>query len=108
MNARIVVSIALLAITATATHASDSSPAWQTPGYVMEEVVVTAPAIRALPAWQTPGYIMEEVVVTASRSEILARESADRPVLLLALHEAHEAEAAQWRARTDIATTDPH
>lgn len=105
MNARIVVSTALLAIAVSQANASESTLAWQTPGYVMEEVVVTAPAPveKIVPAWLAPGYVMEEVVVTASRSEIAARETGAEPTLLLALREAHE--AAEWHSRKDADTT---
>jgi hypothetical protein len=68
--------------------ADGATPAWQEPGYVMDEVVVSAP--RIVPAWQEPGFVMEEVVVTASariadNDRAASRsESLDR---LLALHE---------------------
>lgn len=60
--------------------ADEVTPAWQAPGYVMEEVVVTAPAQSTELAWQQPGFVMEEVVATASRSDIVAALE-ERPML---------------------------
>lgn len=52
--------------------ANSNVPAWQEPGFVMEEVVATAPRVADAPAlaWQEPGYVMEEVVATAQQIEI--------------------------------------
>lgn len=67
------VATALFALTATANlaGANDTIAAWQEAGYVMEEVIVTAPRVAVQPmlAWQEPGYVMEEVIATAARGE---------------------------------------
>ncbi len=56
--------------------ADSTDPAWQETGFVMEEVIVTAPrAIAATLAWQEPGYVMEEVVTTASRAEAMQTQA---------------------------------
>ena len=52
--------------TATASSATEVVPAWQEPGFVMEEIVVTA----VIPAWQGAGFVMEEVVVTATAEDV--------------------------------------
>lgn len=103
MSARIIAT--LIGFAAIATNArAEQTPAWQEPGYVMEEVVVTAraPEPPVTPAWQEPGYVMEEVVVTApmpatgtdaqtDTTDTLA-EARDRSVLeyLLVLHRAEK------------------
>lgn len=73
--------VALFATLTTAGLAAASEvPAWQEPGFVMEEVVATAPRVKESPtlAWQEPGYVMEEVVATASRSEAIRTVAANR------------------------------
>ena len=47
---------------AAASSAGEAIPAWQVPGFVMEEVVVTA----------SSGYAMEEVVVTVTADDVAA------------------------------------
>jgi hypothetical protein len=46
-------------------HATDVAPAWRSPGFVMEEIVVTAEAPSS--------YCMEEIVVTARLEDLPAR-----------------------------------
>jgi hypothetical protein len=46
-------------------HATDVAPAWRSPGFVMEEIVVTAEAPSS--------YYMEEIVVTARLEDLPAR-----------------------------------
>jgi hypothetical protein len=46
-------------------HATDVAPAWRSPGFVMEEIVVTAEAPSS--------YYMEEIVVTARREDLPVR-----------------------------------
>jgi len=46
-------------------HATDVAPAWRSPGFVMEEIVVVAEA--------PPSYYMEEIVVTARLEDLPAR-----------------------------------
>lgn len=67
MNVRIVASVAMIVAGFGGHAAADvATPAWQAPGFVMEEVVVTGQAMT--PAWQEPGYVMDEIVVTAPAS----------------------------------------
>jgi hypothetical protein len=56
----------LILATSPAISASDVVPAWQEPGFVMEEIVVTA--IR--PAWQRVDFVMEELVATATAEDV--------------------------------------
>jgi hypothetical protein len=66
MNTSRVLAVAALMLTGMATaNAADVAPAWRSPGFVMEEIVVTAEA----PA----SYYMEEIVVTARLEDIPAR-----------------------------------
>ncbi len=72
MKSKVITATCLtLLATAHVATAAGAVPAWQEPGFVMEEVIATAPRVTetATPAWQEPGYVMEEVVVTAPRSE---------------------------------------
>jgi len=58
MNTSRVLAVAALMLTGMATaHATDVAPAWRSPGFVMEEIVVTAEAPSS--------YYMEEIVVVA-------------------------------------------
>lgn len=58
MNTSRVLAVAALTVTGLATaNAADVAPAWRTPGFVMEEIVVTAEAPSS--------YYMEEIVVVA-------------------------------------------
>jgi hypothetical protein len=52
--------------TSTASVATELVPAWQAPGFVMEEVVVTA----TRPAWQRADFVLEEVVATATAEDV--------------------------------------
>ena len=72
MNAWLVaVTAGLTLSTATVSSANAAMPAWQEPGFVMEEVVVTAIVRKAvLSAWQEPGFVMEEVVATATVEDV--------------------------------------
>jgi hypothetical protein len=114
MNVRIVASVAVIAAAAAGQAAADVvTPAWQEPGYVMDEVVVSSP--RIVPAWQEPGFVMEEVVVTApARAVAVNSDSADESskVLerLLALHERQrqwlrEARRRQLEEQADTPTS---
>ncbi len=58
MNTSRVLAVAALIVTGMATaNAADVAPAWRNPGFVMEEIVVTAEA--------PPSYYMEEIVIVA-------------------------------------------
>ncbi len=58
MNTSRVLAVATLMLTGMATaYATDVAPAWRSPGFVMEEIVVTAEAPSS--------YYMEEIVVVA-------------------------------------------
>lgn len=72
MNGWLVAMTAFLTLsTAAASSATVVVPAWQEPGFVMEEVVATAIAGKVvLPAWQEPGFVMEEVVATATAADV--------------------------------------
>lgn len=72
MNGWVIAVTTLLALsTATVTSATEVVPAWQEPGFVMEEIVVTARIAQAVaPAWQEPGFVMEEVIVTATAEDV--------------------------------------
>jgi len=66
MNTLRVLAGAALMLTGMATaHATDVAPAWRSPGFVMEEIVVVAEA--------PPSYYMEEIVVTARLEDLPAR-----------------------------------
>ena len=66
MNTLQVLAVAALMLTGMATaHATDVAPAWRSPGFVMEEIVVTAEAPSS--------YCMEEIVVTARLEDLPAR-----------------------------------
>ncbi len=66
MNTLRVLAVAALMLTGMATaHATDVAPAWRSPGFVMEEIVVTAEAPSS--------YYMEEIVVTARLEDLPAR-----------------------------------
>lgn len=66
MNTLQVLAVAALMLTGMATaHATDVAPAWRSPGFVMEEIVVTAEAPSS--------YYMEEIVVTARLEDLPAR-----------------------------------
>ena len=67
MKAWLVALPALITLTAAA-----EVPAWQEPGFVMEEIVVTA----TRPAWQTANFVLEEVVVTATAADVAAARAA--------------------------------
>jgi len=85
MNGLFVSVAAIFALsTATASSATEVVPAWQEPGFVMEEIVVTA--VR--PAWQHAGFIMEEVVVTATAEDVANawRERLHRRARMLVTH----------------------
>ena len=56
----------------TLTTAAAEVPAWQEPGFVMEEIVVTA----TRPAWQSANFVLEEVVVTATAADVAAARAA--------------------------------
>jgi hypothetical protein len=114
MNVRIVASVAIIAAGAAGQAAADVvTPAWQEPGYVMDEVIVSAP--RIVPAWQEPGFVMEEVVVTAPATAVAddsARADAPSEALdrLLALHERQrqwlrEARRRQLEEQADTPTS---
>jgi hypothetical protein len=64
-NSRVLAVAALMLTGMTTAYATDVAPAWRSPGFVMEEVVVVAEA----PA----SYYMEEIVVTARLEDIPAR-----------------------------------
>ena len=72
MNAWLVAVTALITVSgASASAATEVLPAWQEPGFVMEEVVVTATIENAvLPAWQEAGFVMDEVVATATAEDV--------------------------------------
>jgi len=58
MNTSRVLAVAALIVTGMATaNAADVAPAWSSPGFVMEEIVVTAEG--------SSSYYMEEIVVVA-------------------------------------------
>ena len=66
MNTSRVLAVAALIVTGMATaKAADVAPAWRSPGFVMEEVVVTAEAPSS--------YYMEEIVVTARLEDLPVR-----------------------------------
>jgi len=66
MNTLRVLAVSALMLTGMATaHATDVAPAWRSPGFVMEEIVVTAEAPSS--------YYMEEIVVTARLEDLPAR-----------------------------------
>ena len=66
MNTLRVLAVSALMLTGMATaHATDVAPAWRSPGFVMEEIVVTAEAPSS--------YCMEEIVVTARLEDLPAR-----------------------------------
>lgn len=68
MNARVTATtFALLLSGIHWANSASAIPAWQEPGFVMEEVIATAPrtSTKTTPAWEQPGYVMEEVIVTA-------------------------------------------
>ena len=49
MNIRILATVSILLLaTATSGFANETLPAWQEPGFVMEEIVVTAPSTAIL------------------------------------------------------------
>jgi len=65
----------LIAVTAlfslSTTSATEVVPAWQEPGFVMEEIIVTASIDKVvLAAWQEAGFVMEEVVATATAEDV--------------------------------------
>ena len=73
MNTRLIALAATVFLSTTnASFADESTPAWQAPGFVMEEVIAVAPASITTQtlAWQEPGFVMEEVVVTANVSAV--------------------------------------
>ena len=90
MNGWLIAVTALFSLsTASASSATEVVPAWQEPGFVMEEVVVTATIETAvLPAWQQPGYVMEEVVATATAEDVANawREQMHRRARILVAH----------------------
>ncbi len=50
MNAiKTVLTVGLVSLAAIAAKAEEVTLAWQTPGYVIEEIVVTAPRVASLP-----------------------------------------------------------
>ena len=66
MNTLRVLAVVALMLTGMATaHATDVALAWRSPGFVMEEIVVTAEA--------PPSYYMEEIVVTARLEDLPAQ-----------------------------------
>ncbi len=81
MNTSRVLAVAALMLTGMATaYAADVAPAWRSPGFVMEEVVVTAEAPSSyymeeivVVAEAPPSYYMEEIVVTARLEDLPAR-----------------------------------
>ena len=65
MRALKIVSVAAV-LAASAAHAEGETLAWQTPGYVMEEIVVTAPApAETSPLGAAPEIYNNEWVVNA-------------------------------------------
>ena len=72
MNGWVMAVTALFTLsTASVISANEVVPAWQEPGFVMEEIVVTASIEQAVvPAWQEPGFVMEEVIVTATAEDV--------------------------------------
>ena len=72
MNGWLIAVTALFSLsTASASSTTEVVPAWQEPGFVMEEVVVTAVIGQAaLPAWQESGFVMEEVIATATAADV--------------------------------------
>ena len=92
MKIRDIAIVTTLLLSATAFGSEiQATPAWQEPGFVMEEVVATAPlpANSQALAWQEPGFVMEEVVATANRGEVLASVKARMPSRLRILFAAH-------------------
>ena len=81
MNTSQVLAIAALTLTGMATaHATDVAPAWRSPDFVMEEIVVTAEAPSSyymeeivVVAEVPSSYYMEEIVVTARLEDLPAR-----------------------------------
>ncbi len=103
MRLSIIASLIAAATVATpARAASDIVPAWQSPDFVMEEVVVTARAPVA-PAWQAQDFVMEEVVVTASAGGFPSAAET-RPVPLLAILAFRH---ARLRALSEMLRSDP-
>jgi hypothetical protein len=101
MNVRVTTLATTLLLFAAGSGIAGEAPlAWQNPGFVMEEVIVTAPAPAdpAELAWQQADYVMEEVVVTASASEFIGSAQSRIPAplrLLIAAHMRH-----QWMQHT--------
>ena len=62
---RVLAGVALMLTGMATAHATDVAPAWRSPGFVMEEIVVTAEAPSS--------YYMEEIVVTARLEDLPAR-----------------------------------
>jgi len=94
MKAWLIAVPALLTLSALSS-AAEVVPAWQEPGFVMEEVVVTATLARdVVPAWQQAGFVIEEVVATASTADIAnaQRERAHRRARVQLARLAHEAQ----------------
>ena len=95
MNGWLVAVTALITLSAaSASSATEVVPAWQEPGFVMEEVVVAAslePTV--LPAWQQADFVMEEVVVTATAEDVANawREQMHRRARILVAQLAREA-----------------
>ena len=75
-NTMIAAIVTALFSTAGMAQTGYGDPAWKEPGFVMEEVVVTAKA-PSDPAWQESGFVMEEVVVKATPGK-LAEATPDR------------------------------
>lgn len=98
MNAWLVAVTALITVSAaSASSATEVVPAWQEPGFVMEEIVVTARVEQAvIPAWQQADFVMEEVVVIATAEDVANawREQMHRRARILVAQLARE-ESAQ-------------
>ena len=81
MNTSRVLAVAALMLTGMATvHATDVALAWRSPGFVMEEIVVTAEAPSSyymeeiVVVAEAPAHLyMEEVVVTARLEDLPVR-----------------------------------
>jgi hypothetical protein len=81
MNTSRVLAVAALMLTGMATaSAADVAPAWRSPGFVMEEIVVTAEAPSSfymeeivVVAEAPANLYMEEIVVTARLEDLPVR-----------------------------------
>ena len=65
------IAVPALLTLAAASWSAEVVPAWQEPGFVMEEVLVTAPHARDIvPTRRETGGVIEEVVVKASAEDV--------------------------------------